>query len=82
LFTFFLVLDWKAINPKKAVFLYFFGTVVMFTVNIIRVYLVLLMGNIINPEFAMKGFHENIGWVLFTIVFIIFEYLTYSWMRK
>jgi len=82
LFTFFLIIDWKAINPKKAVLLYFLGTVIMFTVNIIRVYLVLLIGNIVNPEFAMKGFHANIGWILFTFVFIIFEYLTYNWMRK
>lgn len=82
LFTFFLVLDWKVINPVRALLLYFLGTFVMFTVNIIRVYAVLLVGNIINPEFAMQAFHQNVGWVLFTVVFIIFEYFTYNWMRK
>ncbi|MBW3017037.1 exosortase/archaeosortase family protein, partial [Candidatus Woesearchaeota archaeon] len=82
LFTFFLVLDWKVINPKRALFLYFAGTLLMFTVNIFRVFSVLVMGNVVNPEFAMASFHTNIGWVLFTAVFIIFEYFTYNWMRE
>ncbi|MBN1502124.1 archaeosortase/exosortase family protein [Candidatus Woesearchaeota archaeon] len=72
LFVFLLALDWKSINKKKMLSIFLPGLFLTFLYNILRVYLIILVGVFISPTFAIDTFHTNIGWILFLAVFFVF----------
>jgi len=69
-------LDYKKLNKKTMLLLFPIGLLGMFLFNVLRIFLLLLMGLYISPEFAVGLFHQNIGWLLFIIYFIIFYLIT------
>lgn len=82
LFTLLLLIDWNIINKKKAVFLYIIGIIGTIILNILRITTIFLMGQMHSAELAVGFFHSNAGWILFSAYFVIFEFLTYDWLRK
>jgi len=82
LFLLLVVVDWIHINKKKAIILLLMGVTGALIVNILRIYLLILGGILISPDFALQKFHNDFGWILFTTYFLAFIYLTYPWMRK
>jgi exosortase/archaeosortase family protein len=82
LFAIVLFIEWERINKFKAFGILVPGLIGMFIVNIIRIYLLYVVAVNVSVDFALSSFHSNIGWVLFVIYFILFEFLTYEWMRK
>jgi exosortase/archaeosortase family protein len=72
IFVFLLVLDWKAMDRKKMLILFIPGVIATFVFNILRVYMIMLVGIFISPEFAINIFHTNIGWILFLGFFYVF----------
>lgn len=63
-------LDHKKID-KKIYFMFFLaGFVGVYLVNILRLFLLILTGIHISPEFALGLFHTNAGWLLFVIYFL------------
>ena len=86
LFTtlFFLIffLDYKKINKKTMLLLFPFGLIGMFFFNILRIILLLLIGLHISEDFAVGLFHQNIGWLIFIIYFVIFYLITRKWIYK
>lgn len=82
LFTVIVIVDWKTINKIKLIPIYMLGLAGMIAINILRIYAIFVIGNIYSVEFAIGLFHSNAGWILFTVYFLVFEYLTYSWLRK
>ncbi len=82
--TFFIltiVIGWSFINHWKALFLLVIGAAGAFLVNVLRVYALFLIGATWSPEIALGLFHSNVGWILFSVYFILFEFCTYNWMR-
>ena len=75
-------MDWHEINRRRAFALFIPGMAGMFGVNILRIYLLYLMAIYISVDFALSAFHSNIGWILFVLYFVVFEYFSYSWIRK
>ncbi len=83
LFSFLIILEWRNIREKwKIPVLYILGMLTMFLFNILRVFLLILAGIQVSPEFAAGGLHTNLGWIFFTFVFIFFEFLSYRWMVR
>jgi exosortase/archaeosortase family protein len=82
LFLMIIFFDWEEINKVKAFILLVPGLVGMFLVNTLRVFLLYMIGIFYSVEFAVGGFHSNIGWILFVLYFVGFQYLTYNFIRK
>ena len=82
LFTLLFLVDWKFINKKKAIFLYIIGMAGTILINILRITALFLIGQIHSPQLAVGFFHSNAGWILFSAYFVIFEFITYDWLRK
>ena len=82
LFTLLVLVDYKKFNMKKVFILYPIGVVGAFVVNILRTFLIFVVGHFTSQEFAVGAFHSNAGWILFTIYFLAFVYFAYPWTKK
>jgi exosortase/archaeosortase family protein len=82
LYVFAVAYDWKILNHKKAILMFIPGIISVFILNIIRIYLIILIGAFISEEFAVGVFHTGIAGVLFVIYFAIFWGAFYKWMKK
>ncbi|MEA3248339.1 MAG: archaeosortase/exosortase family protein [Nanoarchaeota archaeon] len=74
--------DWKLLNKKKVISMFFVGVLGAFALNIIRIVLLILIGVYISKDFALQTFHTNASSLLFIIYFAVFWKLMYKWMRK
>jgi exosortase/archaeosortase family protein len=75
-----LFMDWNRINKKRGIAALVAGTLVMIFANILRIYALLLVGHFIDREFALATFHTYAGMIFYTIVIMIYFYLTYNWI--
>jgi exosortase/archaeosortase family protein len=82
LFTILIFIEHKNINKKRVFILYPIGIFGAFIMNILRIFSIIVVGTFTSQEFAVGVFHSNIGWILFTTYFLIFVYLSYSWMKN
>lgn len=82
LYTLLLVLDWKRMHVKRMLILIIPGLIGTVAYNILRIYLLMLVGIHIDPRFAVDVFHTNIGWILFLVFFIIFWHFGSKWVYK
>lgn len=82
LYVLLLALDWKKMNLKRMALLFIPGIIGTVAYNILRIYLLLLVGVYIDPAFAVDVFHTNIGWILFLLFFIIFWHFGSKWVYK
>lgn len=82
LYTVLLVLDWDRMDKKKMLILFVPGIIGTVGYNILRIYLLFLVGVFISPDFAIDMFHTNIGWILFLGFFILFWHYGSKWVYK
>jgi exosortase/archaeosortase family protein len=82
LFILIMVLDRKEIDWFRASLAGVVGLGGMFLVNVIRIYLLYLVGIYVNPRVAVSYFHTNVGWLLFIIYFVLYWFLVYFFIRK
>jgi len=82
LYLFAVFYDWKLFNKKKVILMFFVGLLSVFALNILRVYLLILVGAYISKDFALGVFHTGIAGVLFVAYFALFFWLSYNWMKK
>jgi len=74
--------DWGVLNKRKALLMFIPGVIGAFMLNIIRIFLLILMGAYISRDFALNMFHTNASAILFLIYFAVFWKLIYNWMKK
>jgi exosortase/archaeosortase family protein len=82
LYLFIIFLDWKKINKKRATLLFFPAVIGAFLVNVLRVFLLFIIGAYISKEIALGLYHSYIGMIFFLIYFAIFWVLAYRWMKN
>ena len=82
LYVFAVSYDWKVLNKKKAVLMFIPGVFSVFCLNILRIYLIILIGAYYSKSFAVGVFHTGISGILFVIYFAIFWKMSYKWMKK
>lgn len=75
LFIFIFILDYKKLDKKLMMLLFPIGVIGMYIVNIFRIFLLYLTGIYISPKFAVGLFHQNIGWIVFIVYFILFWWI-------
>ena len=80
LYIIFGILDWKVFNKAKLILMFFPAALGLFLVNILRVYLLILIGVLFSPDLALKLFHTYAGMILFIIYFVVFWKLFYRSM--
>jgi exosortase/archaeosortase family protein len=82
LYLLIVALDWKKISHWKAVALFPLAVIGLFLTNVLRVYLIVLVGVYYDPVFAVNLFHSYVGMLLFIAFFLGFQWLTTDWMKK
>ncbi|HRN69620.1 MAG TPA: archaeosortase/exosortase family protein [Candidatus Woesebacteria bacterium] len=76
------LVDWQKFHKAKLIGLYFFALIGLFAVNILRVYMLILVGIYVDPKLTLQLFHTYLGMVLFMIYFFIFWFTSYNWLKK
>lgn len=78
LYAFVGLVDRKKIDVVKFTAIYPVALLGMYAVNIIRVYLLMVIGVTISPELALKLFHTYAGMILFIVYFGVFWKFAYK----
>ena len=76
------VLDWNELNHKRLLIAYFAGAFAILVANVVRISLLVIVGNLIAPKYAMGRFHVNAGWVFFALVYLLILAISYRWMLR
>lgn len=79
LFGLALLLEWSRFNKVRALVSYVVGFGTMLTANVIRLVLLVTVGNLISAEWIARV-HLNAGWLFFSIVFLGFMSFAYPFM--
>jgi exosortase/archaeosortase family protein len=74
------VLDWKRFNHPKLIGLFLPALAVLFVLNILRVFGLILGGYYINPQIAFSLFHTYAGMLFFIVYSLVFWRITYGWL--
>jgi len=74
--------DYKILNKKKVAIMFLPGVVGAFMLNIVRIFLLFLVGAYVSRDFALHAFHTNASAILFLIYFGVFWWALYGWMKK
>lgn len=82
LYSLLFILDYKRMHVKRMWALFIPGIIMTVAYNILRIYLLMLVGIFIDPQFAVDTFHTNIGWMLFLVFFIIYWNYGSKWVYK
>jgi len=82
LYLFGIILDWHKLNKKKAILLFIPAVIGAFIINILRVFMIFIVGAFISRQLALELFHSYIGMVLFLVYFGVFWSLSYKWMKR
>lgn len=72
----------KTLNTLKYALTYIPLAIGLYFVNILRVYLLVLIGVLWSPELAVNLFHTYLGMVLFVIYFFFFLKFVYPALKK
>jgi len=75
-------LDRKII--KKGLYALFFiiGFAGVYIINVLRLFLLMLAGIYISPDFAVGLFHTNAGWILFVLYFLLYYWFIRKFIYK
>jgi exosortase/archaeosortase family protein len=82
LYLLIIALDWKQLKGWKVAVLFPLAVIGLYLANVLRVYLIVLVGVFYSPPFAVNLFHSYIGTILFLAFFVGFLWLTYDWMKQ
>lgn len=76
------LVEWHRFHKLRAFLLYFPALAGMFAVNIVRVYILILVGIYISPKLALQLFHTYLGMVLFIVYFYFFLKICGPYLHK
>jgi exosortase/archaeosortase family protein len=84
IFFIIMYLERDHIDKRKMLLSFVPGAVIFFFYNVLRIYLLMVVGIYISESFALDLFHDNIGWVLFLIYFVVFWHFAskYVYLKK
>jgi exosortase/archaeosortase family protein len=80
LYTLIGVLDWHRLKHARFLYIFPLALLVLFGVNILRVFVLILAGYYINPHIAFTLFHTYAGMIFFILYSAIFWAISYNWM--
>jgi exosortase/archaeosortase family protein len=74
------VLDWNKFNHRRFLYTFPVALFILFGLNIIRVYVLILAGYYINPQIAFSLFHTYAGMLFFIAYSLVFWAVSYKFM--
>ena len=80
LFVIIIAVDFKKIDLKRAFIVFFPALAGVFLLNVVRIYLLFLVGINVSRDIAVGMFHTNAGYILFCAYFFGFLWFVYPWM--
>ena len=80
LFLIIVTVDFRKIDLKRALIVFFPALAGVFLLNVIRICALFMVGIHISREFAVGMFHANAGYILFCAYFFIFLWYVYPWI--
>jgi exosortase/archaeosortase family protein len=75
LYALIFILDYKRLKKGLTIALFFVGALGMFLTNLVRIFLLFIVGAYIDPKIAVGLFHTNAGWILFIVYFFIYWWI-------
>lgn len=75
-------LDRKIVKKGLYAFFFIFGLAGVYLINVLRLFLLMLAGIYISPEFAVGLFHTNAGWILFVLYFLVYYWFIRKFIYK
>lgn len=82
IYIFIVLLDWNEMNKTKASLVFIPAVLGAFAFNIIRVFVLMLVGAYISRDIALGLYHSYSGMIFFLIYFGLFWGLGYKWMKR
>jgi exosortase/archaeosortase family protein len=82
LYVFAVILDWKKLNKWKVVLVFIPAVVGAFFVNVLRVFLLFVIGAEVSRDIAIGLYHSYTGMIFFLVYFALFWVLFYDWMKR
>ena len=82
LFGLIVLLEWNRLNKRRALAGYGLGLAAILAANVLRIILMVVIGNLISPAIGADRFHVHAGWVFFSVAFLVFLRASYSWMLE
>lgn len=74
------LLDWPRLNKRRYFTVFPFALVLLFALNIMRVFGLIMAGYYINPEIAFSLFHTYAGLVFFVLYSAVFWAISYRYL--
>jgi len=75
-------LDWKKLNKVKAGVIFLPAVVGAFFANVLRVFLLFIVGAYVSKKAALGLYHSYTGMIFFMIYFVVFWMIFYKWMKR
>ena len=69
-FALFIIINWKKLDIAKAIFAFFAGLVAMFASNVVRIYILVLIGHFIGSAAAVQLWHSYGSLIFYALVII------------
>jgi len=82
LFGLIVLMEWSRLNKRRALAGYGLGLAAILAANVLRIILMVVIGNLISPAIGAGRFHVHAGWVFFSVAFLVFLRASYSWMLE
>ena len=79
-----LIFDRRGLRMRRAILLIPLSAVVMWLMNLIRLTILIAIGDAGHPKTALDGFHSQAGWISFNLVSVGFLLVAHrvQWFRK
>jgi exosortase/archaeosortase family protein len=74
-----LLVDWPVVSRRRALLGYFSGLAIMLCANVLRIILVVVLGNHLAPELVAR-YHMLGGWMFFGLVVAVCAWFGYGWL--
>lgn len=78
-FALMLMLDWPALNRRRALVAYFVGSLIIMAANVLRVVLVVVIGNRFSSALVAR-YHMAAGWVFFGLIIAACAWCAFGWL--
>lgn len=63
-----LAIHWRSLRLPRALILLPIALGLAWSLNVVRIAILILIGDLVSPELAVGGFHSYAGWILFVLL--------------
>jgi exosortase/archaeosortase family protein len=76
------LINLKRINLIHSILVAYVGILIMYLTNILRIYILILIGHFYGPGLAVDLFHSGVSILIYAIMVIAILGISYEWMQE